>query len=739
MECKDCRSVNLYLTGDRSASFRLPFVFWQAKACAPPCRLNVKETTNNELHTTVSEINRGIGHIIKTLCLVVVLLPLLTSAGDILLHGIPDGFIDGDNALIGLMAHDASNFDHLLGLSSRTGFHHPGPLYFYLLWPLYSFTDYHSFSLDLTVIILNLLFIGGMVILIQRECRNTMLLAWFVLLMAQYLRYLGPIAINFWTPFASLFAFWCGALCLVAVACGKKAYLPIAVAILSFVVQTHFGHAPAVAATAVLAMLLLCFSPIRRLFKLTPDKIERLLPVLAASLILLMILWLPPLVEQCSSESGNLTKMVTFFQEHQTTRSWHETYSLSTQNFSHYLLSWCVYVNPWQQFHIDPRAAQWIFWAQLGLLGGAYFIFYRQRQAFLRILTIFVLVWHIVLVISIQRIIGEVFPHLVIWMGAIGMLTWFVIGAALICLGKKFSTYRYAHSLEGILLTILLAGIGTLTYHSTRGLHQETLYALKHRNTLTATSAFHKIVETTFETMEKYRARSCMITLLDRDIWPAVAGLALEFFKADIPFSLNPKYPSNSYSGAYLPTTTPDGQLILALKATADRVPPLQSWLLIRETKTMRVFWRPLPEQLDGRYLFDFPSLFSLRNEGFSEPGYNSFGDTFRWSSAFRSRLLLPLQQRQGYAITLNMAIPSQIPEVSVFVNNQYLTTFSFEGWEWREHSVAIPRTLLTQPTTFTLRYHYHVPPELPLKHGRLGNAVAFKSITFTPLTTFDK
>ena len=77
------------------------------------------------------------------------------------------------------------------------------------------------------------------------------------------------------------------------------------------------------------------------------------------------------------------------------------------------------------------------------------------------------------------------------------------------------------------------------------------------------------------------------------------------------------------------------------------------------------------------------------------------------------------------------MAIPSRVPKTSVFVNNHHITEFYFEKWEWQEFSVAIPRSIITQPTDLTLQYHYDEPTELPLTEGRNGNSVAFKTITF--------
>ena len=674
--------------------------------------------------------------IVKIACCIFVLLPLLISLGVIVSNGIPDGLMDGDGALMGVAIDSAAHFQHLTGLSSRFGFNHPGPLYFYLLWPLYHFTHYCSFSLDVTATLLNLAFIGGILLLIQRYCHNLMLVSWFALLLVQYLRYLGPIAMNFWTPCAPMLGFWYGVLCFVAVAYGNPNYLPLAVMSLSFVVQTHFGYAPAFGMTMLLALLCLCSPHGRRLFRGTPDQPKKFLPSLIGSLFIVIILWMPPLIEQFSPEGGNMTKIVQFFHEQQATRSWHEAYLLSTKIFSNYLLSWFRPVNPWQLFEIPAGVSQGIFWGQVGLLGVAYVIAKRQKHAFLQILAVFVIFWHLVLIISVQRIIGEVFDYLVIWMAGIGLFSWFVIGAALMSLGTPKVPSQFAKYLERLLVLALLAGMGFITFNATKALRQETLDTLKYRNVRTATPDFHKIVKTAFETLEKYHAQSCLLTLLDNDIWPSSAGLAVEFLKTDIALTLNPRFPPNSYSRAYIPTSIPDGQFVLANKATAAKLSALKSLLPIQETPTVRMFWRTFSEPLAGTYLFEFLPLCSLRNEGFSNTGYNSLGESFRWSSATRSSLSLPLKQGRDYLITFSMSIPRQVPKISVLVNHRQLTEFDFEKWEWREFSVTIPRAIITtQPTALTFQYHYTEPPKLPFQEGRNGNAVAFRTITFTPST----
>ncbi|MEA3020490.1 MAG: hypothetical protein QOI47_2014, partial [Actinomycetota bacterium] len=177
----------------------------------------------------------------------------------------------------------------LTGLWSRLGWSHPGPALIWLLSPFEWVAG--ETGVLIGVAFMNAIAVGGAVLLAARRDgeRSAVLTA---LALALLVHALGPsLLVDPWNPWVPVLPF---ALFLVAawgVSDGDSVLLPVAVGVGSFCVQSHVGYA------------LLVVGVLAAAFALGRGARRRHL-VLAA--LVGLTLWLPPLVEQATSSTGNL-------------------------------------------------------------------------------------------------------------------------------------------------------------------------------------------------------------------------------------------------------------------------------------------------------------------------------------------------------------------------------------------------------------------------------------------------
>lgn len=217
-----------------------------------------------------------------------------------------------DWARIELAVRDVGTADTpLVGAYSRFGWDHPGPLMFYAMAPFYRLVAPEHGLLFATAVT-NLLFTLALVLVVLRYplARALIVLAAFAL----YQRGVGVADLTDpWNPSVSLMPFALYLLLCVEVAEGRRSWpLPAAVAVASFVGQSHAGMLPAVVLIGGTAIGLRLWR-MRRLAGADPR--SGVQPLTARTVALTgalgFFLWLPPLIDQVA-RTGNLGHLVRF-------------------------------------------------------------------------------------------------------------------------------------------------------------------------------------------------------------------------------------------------------------------------------------------------------------------------------------------------------------------------------------------------------------------------------------------
>jgi hypothetical protein len=181
----------------------------------------------------------------------------------------------------------------------------PGPSMAYLLYPFYKLFGSNAFALVAAVNVLHLAAIGGCVVIAKRV-GGASIAAFVGLSLGATTMALAPrFFLEPWNVWVPVFAFALFLVLVWALVCEHLALLPLAVAVGSHCVQTHISYTVLVA--GLLGSVLLWLGWLWwRTDRLTGRHPLRWLLVSTAVLI---ISWLPPVIEQLRPGTGNLRKL----------------------------------------------------------------------------------------------------------------------------------------------------------------------------------------------------------------------------------------------------------------------------------------------------------------------------------------------------------------------------------------------------------------------------------------------
>lgn len=322
----------------------------------------------------------------------------------------------GDVAVIEMMAGAATHHVLTLGPYSQFGWHHPGPLMFYLLGPFAAASGFKSIGVAVGAAVSNLLALGATGALIARHDGRTVALV-IVTVLAAYLVRAGDLAASIWNAHLIVLPIVTLVAALAACSLGDGAALVVAAVCLSFVTQSSVSVVPFAGALTLAA---LAGYVTRRASE--PVRTTQRSWTLGAGLVLVG-LWLPPLIDQAASADGNLTRLVRFFlvERH------------GAQSWSAALLAWgdvtTAFVRPGLTLPwggtLDHRGS-WgltsLAVVQAVLLVPVGVIAHRRGAEVVARLCAFTLAGSMVAGWSITRIAGAVGDYQVFWMSALGAL-----------------------------------------------------------------------------------------------------------------------------------------------------------------------------------------------------------------------------------------------------------------------------------------------------------------------------
>ncbi|HLM64830.1 MAG TPA: hypothetical protein VK306_11070 [Acidimicrobiales bacterium] len=305
----------------------------------------------------------------------------------------------------------------LVGLAGRIQAYgeqgsHPGPLSFLALWPFYKLFGTTAFALQAASVALHVVAMAGILGVAHRRGGLRLALGFGAALAVLLHAYGTGVFVEPWNPYMPVLWWLLFLLAIWSVLCGDLAMLPLAVFAGSFCMQTHvsyLGLIGGVAGLTVAAAAVWAFVHRRDTAARRP-----LLRWGGGSLLLGLLLWTPPLLDQLTNDPGNASMIVESFRNPS-----EESVGLGV---GAELVG--VHLNLWRLLTGDiatsgsllPAAALLVVWL------GAVAMAWRLRHAALLRLHALVAVVLVLGVVSASRIFGEVWYYLALWAWGIAIL-----------------------------------------------------------------------------------------------------------------------------------------------------------------------------------------------------------------------------------------------------------------------------------------------------------------------------
>ncbi len=431
---------------------------------------------------------------------------------------IPAITTDGDFAVIELYTELASRGQLLLGPYSRFGWHHPGPLYFYLQAPLYVLSGHKAAALYGGALAMNVAAIATLAWVVARGSRGPLaalvtgacvLFAWRVPMFLA-----SP-----WTahvPVLPSITFM--ALCAAAVS-GRAGLLPLTLAFGSVVAQTHLGFVPMVftlSAATVAAVIL--------------DDRGRggsLRPILTASGVVCVVLWLMPISEALTHNGGNAAALWQFFVTNaEPGPSLKEALSVWSYGLVGVLRP--DFALPWGG-HFVLRYLGWAIPCAIGqvlLLAAVARNDFKAGRRFEGCLAVSALAASVIGFAAVTRIRGDILDHEIFWLAAFGAINIAIIGSATLRAAAEVrilpGAARVAASMAAPIVCLLIGfSVGV------RDLRSLTSFELRRRERAT--------ILATYESVRAYLREQNLVKPLiriDGPLWGHAAGVLLRLQQA---------------------------------------------------------------------------------------------------------------------------------------------------------------------------------------------------------------
>lgn len=477
---------------------------------------------------------------------------------------------DSDLAVGELYVEMATQGELLVGPYSRFGWHHPGPVFFYLQAPFYALARRQAAAIYAVAVAINLTAILTLGWVVARE-RHRWPLA--VLLTGACVLFAWRVPMFLaspWTAHVPVLPSLAFLVLAAAVASGRLALVPLAALVASFVAETHVGFVPVVGAVAAGVLTFCYFEPAcdRRLLRSTLNR----------SAWLCTALWILPVSEALAHAGGNLASLLRFF----------VTDVAPGHSLREAFINWSYgmtgilrpdFMLPWGG-HFELTHLWWSVPCAIGELLGLAVIARLDLGAGRRFegcLATVALGASVVSLWSLTRIRGDILSHDLFRIAALGALNLGIIGAAGLRVLVDADRKTWSRRVSAPVAAYLVLG-GLALALGERDLRDLTAYERRRTERVAIVNAYTAIRN--YIAAEGIRRP---LFRLDEDRWGDAAGILLRLRQDDTPVSVeNDRLPM--FTDAFAATGDEDVVITLAnlglhteLRARPDTVVIVES------------------------------------------------------------------------------------------------------------------------------------------------------------------
>jgi hypothetical protein len=472
------------------------------------------------------------------------LIPLVATLGAVVVtrHAV-EMFPLGDIAVIELYVRDAVAGRLLVGPYSRFGWHHPGPLYFYVIAPFYAFGHSATASLAAGAACIAM----SALALFTWAAARTIGARSSVVLLAAVLFYLWRVpglSVSAWNPHVVVIPAAALVVLSAGAAGGDVMLLPVAAVLASLIAQTDVALVP-FAGALTLAALIAAVMAARRW------KSRTAMRSINVSAWMALALWLVPIAEELTHSPGNMTLLWRFFAG---AHGHGQTLSDASAAWAAMLtapFSGAFSLAGGATFEANAQSLR----VAIALTELAALALVARRQwtgdRALARLALFSLGASLVALWSVTRIEERIFDHEIFWISALGALNAGIVAAAAISSLSAFarpSPVVYRLSSNSLLHGALLAAAVAICLSQADRAREGRLPA-------TATSpVVERLAGSVRQYLEGEGAHKPLVRI-GQDSWGMAAGVLLETDRSGIPFAVE-----DSWKPMFPPSLAPNGQ-----------------------------------------------------------------------------------------------------------------------------------------------------------------------------------
>ncbi len=434
----------------------------------------------------------------------------------------PALYFDGDNAVDELALMNSGHLAQLVGNYSRFRWSHPGPAWFYALDVVYQPLGGHSWGFVVATLLLNAIVLALIVIAVWLA-RGPLLA---VLAAALLLLYVGGLGDQLfrdpWPPFAVILPMCLLFFLAASAAAGSLPALMAALIVGSYLAQTHLGTAPTVAAViggAVLVRLITGSASGGR-------RQRSHVPLVAATVAILGLVWAPPVIDELANRPGNLTLIWTFFTSPHQTHRYLEAISVLGR------FLWVPEIGQLRTLHDQDLAAVSPAYLAvagtfslfcLGLIGTGTL----GRDRFAQALGVIIGAALVAIVVSIHSVSGPVYAYLLHWVSTLPLVL--AVGWLSVAVGSRRFSRMGAPDLAGIggwtALLLVVIGLSVARAAGFLALPPPPV----------ATADTHEAWAYTAAALTAEPHQPVVLELNTTDTWVLAAGIGLQLAKAGYP------------------------------------------------------------------------------------------------------------------------------------------------------------------------------------------------------------
>ncbi len=330
-----------------------------------------------------------------------------------------------DNAINELRVRDIGHYSVLLGPFSRDGWSHPGPAMYYALVLPYRLLGSNSSSMLAGTLVINGIASGSSVV-VARRIGGRPAMAVFAFSISIVVANLGAgLVRDPWNPYLTVLPFALLFAAAWGLAIGRTWYLPLVAFVATFEVQTHIGYLPIAGAIVAWSLVGWIATWNRCRSQADPASDRRVTPLLLptlATIVLLGVMWAPPIVDQIGG-SGNLDTARAYFTRDTPTRGLRAGYRAVAEAYT-VTPDWLLGAAPPGEFSGEPLSVlhpQWPLLAAIFLAIAA--LSWKRQSRAIRQLAIGLTVAAAISVAALARTPGLIYDYRLRWLWLLGALT----------------------------------------------------------------------------------------------------------------------------------------------------------------------------------------------------------------------------------------------------------------------------------------------------------------------------